>query len=282
MDGLPDLAPGVAGVIIGEFLAGHLEFAKARPVCRLSGGGSWNQSWLVLRGDERLVVRLDTPGVSRLGLDRAAETAVLRVLQGRDMGPEVVMADAGEGLLVTRWVPGRACTPFMFENPRLLRSLGALLRRLHNTVAPPLGLPALDLGQAMTRYAEIARGVYARRLAQAGVRAWRAAGSEQRGAVLCHNDPVAQNILRGTRLSLIDWEFAGPGDPLFDPAVVIGHHGLGTEHARVLLAATRGRVLPSEWRALGKLVRAYRHLRVLWEAAVAKVPARPASGSRLD
>ncbi|HKX57210.1 MAG TPA: phosphotransferase, partial [Xanthomonadales bacterium] len=44
---------------------------------------------------------------------------------------------------------------------------------------------------------------------------------------LCHNDLVAGNILEGSQgLNFIDWEYAGLGDPWFDLAVVIEHHGL--------------------------------------------------------
>lgn len=257
---------------VGQVLGNYSEFADVQLVHRLSGGGNWNETWLVTRKQERLVVRLDTPAVPLLGLDRGAELAVLRALADRGLGPEVVKTDLDAGLLVTRWIPGRACTAAMLENPRLLGSLGRLLRRLHDTVAPPSGLPPLDLGSAMARYAGIVGGVYARRLARAGARAWRASGPGTRGAVLSHNDPVAQNLLRGPRLRLIDWEFVGPADPLFDPAVVIGHHGLDAARARVLLAAARGRILPSEWRALAELVRAYRHLRELWDAAAACNP----------
>ena len=46
--------------------------------------------------------------------------------------------------------------------------------------------------------------------------------------MLCHNDLVAENILQlaGGGVLLIDWEYAGLGDGLFDLAVVVQHHGL--------------------------------------------------------
>lgn len=240
----------------------------------LSGGGSWNETWLAGRGRERLAVRLDTPAVRALGLDRAAEAAALRLIQGHGIGPELIFADPSAGVLATRWLPGRPCAPAMLRNRRLLRALGALLRRLHETIAPPPALPPLDLPQAVARYASVVGSLWARRTARAAARSLRAAVCGR--LALCHNDPVAQNILRGPSLRLIDWEFAAPGDPLFDLAAVVGHHRLGARRARVLLAAARGRIYASDWRSLTRLAKGYRHLLALWEAAALRC-ARPRS-----
>ena len=270
MGGLPFLAQGPAGVNRPRLLDECPALADMKLIRRLGGGVGWNETWLAARGDEGLIVRFDTPVVCRLGLDRASEAGVLRSIQGRGLGPEPVFADPRRGLLVTRRLPGRACTPAMLRSPQMLRALGSLLRRLHETVAPPSAAAPLDLARSLADYAAVVGGVRARRAARSGVRSLKAAAGSGRSPALCHNDPVAQNVLRGRSLRLIDWEFAAPGDPLFDVAVVVGHHGLPEEHARILLMAARGRVHASEWRALAHLVDNYRDLRALWEALTAK------------
>ena len=270
MGGLPFLAQGPAGVNPAHRLAEHPELGGMKFIRRLSGGGGWNETWLAARDDEGLIVRFDMPAVRRLGLDRAAEAGVLRSIQGRGLGPETVFADPRRGLLVTRRLPGRACTPAMLRNPQLLRALGSLLRRLHEAVAPPPGAAPLNLARSLADYAAAVGGVRARTAARSGARSLKAATGSRRRPALCHNDPVMQNVLRDRSLRLIDWEFAAPGDPLFDLAVVVGHHGLSEAHARILLAAARGRVRASEWRSLVHFVDSYRHLRALWEALTAK------------
>lgn len=256
---------------LGDFLTLHRAFHDVEVLGRLPGGGGWNESWLVSRGRERLVVRLDTPAVAGLGLDRAAELAALRAVAGKEIGPEIVWSSPGQGVLVTRWLAGRAVSPVMFRNPRLLRALGGLLRRMHETVALPGNEPALDLGRAMSRYAEIVGGARARRMAVTGTRAWRESRPDERAAAVCHNDPVAPNVIAGRGLRLIDWEFSCPGDPLFDLAVVIGHHGLNDRQARILLAAGRNGVRIADRKALERLVEAYGCLRSLWELAVRRL-----------
>lgn len=253
-----------------QLLDEYPALADMKFIRRLSGGGGWNETWLAAQGDEDLIVRFDTPVVRLLGLDRAAESGVLRAIQGRGIGPEPVFADPRRGLLVTRRLPGRACTPAMLRSPQMLRALGSLLRRLHETVAPPSAAASLDLARSLAGYAAAVSGIRARTAALSGVRSLKAAAGSCRSMALCHNDPVMQNVLRGPALRLIDWEFAAPGDPLFDLAVVVGHHGLTEEQTRILLAAARGRVHASEWRALTHLVDCYRHLRALWEALTAK------------
>jgi len=271
MGGLPFLAQGPAGVKRQRLLDECPALADVKLIRRLGGGGGWNETWLAARGVEGLVVRFDTPAVRLLGLDRAAEVDVLRAIEGRELGPELVFADPRRGVLVTRRLPGRACTPGGLRDPLLLRNLGANLRRLHETVLPPPDIAPLDMARSLDRYASLVGNVRARRTARETCRSLRAAAGHRRKPALCHNDPVAQNILRGPALRLIDWEFAAPGDPLFDLAVVIGHHDLDVGQGRALLGAARGRVYPSDWRGLTHLVEGYENVRLLWEAAVRAV-----------
>jgi thiamine kinase-like enzyme len=59
---------------------------------------------------------------------------------------------------------------------------------------------------------------------------------------LCHNDVLAANILDdGDRLWLVDWEYGGMGNPLFDLAGVCGNCGLEREEEVLLLSAYFGR-----------------------------------------
>ena len=85
-------------------------------------------------------------------------------------------------------------------------------------------------------------------------------------SALCHNDLVCQNVLEGERLMLIDWEYTGIGDPFFDLAVVVQHHGLEKKSALHFLAAYLGR--PASDRELEQLILQcdfYQCLLELWE-----------------
>ena len=64
---------------------------------------------------------------------------------------------------------------------------------------------------------------------------------------MCHNDLVAENMIDtpGRGLLLIDWEYAGMGDPFFDLAVVVRHHDLAQDLAKEFFEAYLQRA-PSE------------------------------------
>src|SRR5690606_7192456 len=60
-------------------------------------------------------------------------------------------------------------------------------------------------------------------------------------AVFAHHDVLAGNWLDdGNRLWLIDYEYAGPGAPLFDLGNLSSHAGFDSEQSRALLAAYFG------------------------------------------
>ena len=62
-----------------------------------------------------------------------------------------------------------------------------------------------------------------------------------RSSALCHNDLHHLNILDdGERLWLVDWEYGGCGDPLFDLASFLCQHESTHEERQVLLGAYAG------------------------------------------
>lgn len=71
---------------------------------------------------------------------------------------------------------------------------------------------------------------------------------------LCHNDLLAGNILdAGDRLWLVDWEYAGIGNPLFDLANVSGNSQLTNEQDQIFLTAYRGHCNETDLRDLNIL-----------------------------
>lgn len=100
-------------------------------------------------------------------------------------------------------------------------------------------------------------------------------------AALCHRDPTAPNLLETPtgELKLLDWEYAGPGDPLYDLAVIIEHHALDDAAADTLLKAWAAgarsglRLQPACGRLsqvrgrLSQVREAYRLVAQLWQAA---------------
>jgi len=241
--------------------------AGARLVRRLAAGPT-NVTWLVEHESQRWVLRLDRPAAADLGLARENERRVCTAAAAVGITPEYRVFDSSAGVCLRRFVAGRACVAEDLRDAGRLERLAALLRRLHGL--PPVGKP-FEPGAAIRRYAAQLGTGKATELARRALACLEATRCPARPAALCHNDLVAENILEteGQSLILIDWEYAGTGDPFFDLAVVVRHHDLGDRLASVFLDAYLGRVAAED--EIGQLERQctfYSHLLQLWNLRI--------------
>ncbi|MEJ8567730.1 choline/ethanolamine kinase family protein [Elongatibacter sediminis] len=209
-------------------------FAHARVLGQLADGPA-SASWLVENAEGRFVLRVDTPQTKDLGLDRAAETEVQAAVAQAGLTPPVVFSAPDRGVSLRPHLEGRAWTAADLDSDTNLKRVAALLGKLH--ALPPVG-PRFEPGRAIRRYADSMGTPDARKRAdEANVLLAELRDPPPREC-LCHNDPVAGNLIDdGEHLWPIDWEFAGIGDPMFDLAVVMEHHGLAPSLREGLLHA---------------------------------------------
>jgi thiamine kinase len=235
--------------------------AGARIEAVLSAGPT-NASYRVKQGDSHYVLRLDKPDAARLGLDRDSEQAVLAAIAAAGIGPGAILFDANSGVSLRCFEAGRSWTRADLGKPDNLRRLAALLARLHSL--PPTGR-TFDPAAAAQRYAAQLGSGQAEELCGRIRDLQQQIAEFEPPTALCHNDLVCENILQGDRLQLIDWEYAGPGDPFFDLAVVIQHHGLDEYLAETLSEYYLGRAArPQERERLQLQQTLYQALLDLW------------------
>lgn len=196
--------------------------------------GPTNASFRVQHRSGKYVLRLDKPGAAKLGLNRASELEVYRVVAAAGLAPEPVYFEAAAGVFLRPWLEGRSWTTRDLESPASLGRLAALLRELH--ALPAAGRP-FDPMAALRRYAARLDNKESSRTLGQAERLVRSIKKHPRTSVLCHNDLVCHNVLEGKGLFLIDWEYAGLGDPYFDLAVVVQHHGLDRSLEHLFLEA---------------------------------------------
>lgn len=234
----------------------------ARVVAELSGGPA-SHNYLVERGDDRWALRIDTDTAAALGLDRGAEAFILGHVHRADLGPRLEFLDVEQGILLTRYIPGRAWTPRDLVDDDNVARLAGLLRRVH---AVEIRAKPFGLRERVARYAAcVGTPTAAERAHAICALLTRLNAAEAR---LCHNDVVCANVVDGDRLYLVDWEYAALGDPFFDLAAVVQHHGLSAEKGRVLLEAYYGRVREPDVRRLRRWCEVYQCLVVLWQDAL--------------
>lgn len=230
--------------------------------------GPTNASYLVRRGEDLCVLRLDKPLAAELGLDRDAEHDVNESVFLAGIGAEPLHYDADNGISLRRYLPGRPWSETDLQDAQRLKQLASRMRDLH--ALPAVGNP-YEPGVAARRYARQLGTTEAREIADAANLLLADLRYTPYRECLCHNDLVAANILEGSEgLKFIDWEYAGLGDPWFDLALVIEHHGLGEDLQQgfvqaYLLRSPREQELErlDGWR------RFYRALLSLWNLRIA-------------
>ena len=209
-------------------------------------GGITNRNYLVTAADldERYVLRLAGNDTHLLGISREVEHAATVAAAGVGVGPEVAAFIRPEGYLVTRFIVGHPVDDAMVHRPETLREVAESIRRVHDGPAiPGLFIPfriveayralALARGVAIPPEYELAQAI-ARRIELAFL----TAPLELRP---CHNDLLNANFIHdGTRIRIVDWEYAGMGDPFFDLGNFSVNHGLSPEEDQIVLAAYDG------------------------------------------
>ncbi|MFL5847261.1 MAG: phosphotransferase [Solirubrobacteraceae bacterium] len=203
--------------------------------------GITNRNFRVRFGGTDHVVRMCGAETELLGIDREAEREAGAIAHAAGLGPAVTAVLAEEGCLVTAFVDGRNLEPADVREdlPRFaaaLRTIHGVHAAVHHTFSP-------------FRSGEHYRTLTAERGglipdacddARAAARQIEAALPRYKPA-LCHNDLLPANLLDdGERLWLIDWEYAGMGDPFFDLGNLSAMNGLDVRDDTVLLEAYLG------------------------------------------
>jgi thiamine kinase-like enzyme len=254
----------------------ELELRKATVAAELSGGPV-SRSWQLDTTLGPLVLRLDLPLAAKLGLDRVTEIGVLKSASAAGIGPELVWADPERGLLLTRLLPGRSWTEEDISKPTNLVRLGTVFRQLHSM---PVVHKARDLRVVLASYADLLDTVKARSIYSSAEKLLDELASIDSNTVFCHKDAHCRNIIDNGGLRLIDWEYAGAGDPCLDLAVVAQQHQLKAWQLNYLLDGYGGSPFAIDRQRLQQFCRLYDYVAVLWYMLVSSESLQ--CGSRLN
>ena len=208
-------------------------------------GGITNRNFRVRLGGRDVVVRLPGKDTGLLGIDRSAEAAATAAAAGAGVGPEVVAFLPEPPCLVTAFIAGRPV------EAAELRAAAAARRRRRGAARGARRRPSLptrfDSFAIVADYRDTAAGRGARIPAAydelaAGARAiQQALTGPEHAPVACHNDLLTANFLfDGTRLRIVDWEYAGMGDRYFDLGNLSVNNGFDEAADERLLAAYWG------------------------------------------
>ncbi len=230
-------------------------------------GGLTNESWCVEGVDTSVVVRISTADERTLQLNRHSETRVLSLVQAAGIGAEVLLCEPERRLLVTRKLYAQTLTVEAVQTDVTIEQVAQLLRQLH-ALPTASAIQQIDLAATLHGYWHSLGGVEYPDVATRQQALDIALESAQSGVrCLCHNDVHHLNLMSdGTRLWLLDWEYAGIGDPFFDLAAVCCYHGYDQSLRDRLLLAYSGRLASTGGERLQRMCWLFDYIRNLWLA----------------
>jgi thiamine kinase-like enzyme len=230
-------------------------------------GGLTNRNYKISLGPERYVLRLAGAGTSEY-IDRAAEAHNARVAAAAGVNAEVLHFEIMDGTMLARYIDDSlTMSEAAFEDLARVERAARAFRRMHRFTEPFTGrfdvfaqideyLALLcrnnaripDGYEALQKEADVARQVLSERPA---------------ALAPCHNDPLAENFLdTRDRMYLVDWEYAGMNDPMWDLGDLSVEASFGPEQDEALLRAYFDGVPPEDQR--GRMVLAKGLCDLVW------------------
>jgi thiamine kinase-like enzyme len=214
------------------------------------GGALTNISCKVTTNVGAYVLRIAGKGTGEY-VDRAAEGYNARMAAAAGVNAEILHFDARDGTMLTRFVEGATMDGESFgpESDTPVRAALAL-KRVHSMrgvfrsrfdgfgeidsyldLLRRLRMPLPEDYYEASREAEAAR---------------RALEMSPVPLVPCHNDPWPGNLLEaGGRIYIIDWEYSGMNDPVWDLGDLSVEAGFGPEQDRLMMETYYGGAAPA-------------------------------------
>ncbi|MEA2781685.1 MAG: hypothetical protein QOK29_3229 [Rhodospirillaceae bacterium] len=206
-------------------------------------GGLTNRNYKITAGGGRYVLRIPGEKTSDY-INREVEAHNARVAAEVGINAEVLFFDATDGLMLCRYLDGCiSMTPELFRSrPGAPARAARALRQIHRSgrefnfrfelfsmIDEYLGVLE-KLGAALPDgYHDVVRDAGAVR-----------AALDRRPAALapCHCDPLSENFLDdGNRMWVVDWEYSGMNDPIWDLGDMSVEAGLDEAQDREMMEA---------------------------------------------
>ncbi len=210
-------------------------------------GGMTNRNYRVRAPERDCVVRVSVRETGQLGIDRDNEhhNSILAAAAG--VGAPVLGRVREPEALIVAFVDGVTLEPADFREPARITALARALRRLHGAGAFARDF---DMVAVQRRYLAIVgeHGYplpadydrYAERATEIGARLT----ATRRLTAPCHNDLMPGNFLEpagpGSDLWVVDYEYSGNNDPIYDLGDAINELELDPDQAERLCTEYHG------------------------------------------
>ena len=205
-------------------------------------GGLTNRNYRIDAPGGRFVLRLAGEGTSQY-IDRAVEEHNARVAANAGVNAEVLFFDAADGTMLCRYIDNSiTMDAHKFNDLDAVARAARAFRKLHQ--CGRAFESRFELFEQIDNYlsvtkkleADIPEGYDAVHRQAAAVR--EALSAHELPRAPCHCDPLAENLLdTGDRMFIIDFEYSGNNDPMWDLGDLSVEAEFDSEQDRVLMNA---------------------------------------------
>jgi thiamine kinase-like enzyme len=241
------------------------QFASAQPteIKELSGGIT-NRNFKITVDGESFVLRLGGNETTFLGIDRQVEYDCSRLAAQVGVAPEPIAFLAPEGYILARFVAGKTIAPEEIGTQENISRVVASIKAYHALSFFPGFFSPFRVAEEYTRTARQLNVRLPRKMDGYLEKSREIEDAVYRKTLLprpCHNDLLNGNFIDdGTRIRILDWEYAGMGDIFFDLGNFAVQHDFNDEQDEMLLCAYFGSPTDSQ-RAHQKLMKIMSDLR---------------------
>ena len=188
-------------------------------------GGITNQNYKVTVDDAAFVMRVCAPNVGIHGIDRQNEYRCVQAAGSIGIAPPIFAfldnLPDGHDVMINHFIAGQTLTSTQIGSPAYLPKITDLLQRYHGLTEFAGRFDVFQIFANGLAFAQQQNAPLPPLIGQVQAEMRRIEATLQRNPAqltACHNDLLAANFLldETDRIWLIDWEYAGWGDPFFD------------------------------------------------------------------
>lgn len=205
-------------------------------------GGMTNRNFRIAApgGTYMAHVQLPDEFANRVGIDRDRQFRANQIAAGLGIAPAVIAYRADLRILITDFIAGAARKPGeLYRKPEISR-VAALLRRLHAAPVEAsldawISHPFHGMNQLLALAEAADSGMVSLFTPSLAIAREMEASWRDWTPALTHVDLLAGNLVGDDALMLVDWEYAGNGDPLYDLGDFFAKNELNDEQINFLL-----------------------------------------------
>jgi thiamine kinase-like enzyme len=218
-------------------------------------GGITNRNYKIDVPDgDSYVLRVGGNDTQLLGIDRQHEFGCTLAASTVGVAPEPVAFLEPEGYLVTRFVAGTGLPAETIGTPLNLSRVVDAIKRYHALPQFPGQFSPFRIFETYLPVAQQHAAPLPANIGWFAERAYeieRAFNRQPFTSTPCHNDLLNGNFIDdGAMIRILDWEYAGMGDPFFDLGNLAAQHAFRPEQDEDLLANYFGTFIPAQFARL--------------------------------